>query len=110
METINIEKDISSHDALTKVMSRNSYDNTIKEFNKRIHEEPLTVNFAICECDLNNLKIINDTFGHDSGDTYIINCCKTICDILTDEYGLNGSNIYITFHPVDLWGWNGSMF
>ena len=38
------------------------------------------------------------------------NASKTICDILTDEYGLNGSNIYITFHSVDLWGWNGSMF
>ena len=35
---------------------------------------------------------------------------KEICDILTNEYGLNGSSIYITYHPVDLWGWNGSMF
>lgn len=35
---------------------------------------------------------------------------KEICDTLTSDYGLNGSNIYITYHPVDLWGWNGSMF
>ena len=35
---------------------------------------------------------------------------KEICDILTSKYGLNGSNIYITYHPVDFWGWNGSMF
>ena len=35
---------------------------------------------------------------------------KNICDILTNDYGLNGSNIYITYHPTDLWGWNGSMF
>lgn len=35
---------------------------------------------------------------------------KTICDMLTNDYGLNGSQIYITYHPVDLWGWNGSMF
>ncbi len=81
METINIEKDISSHDALTKVLSRISYNNKVKEFDKKIHEDASTVKFAICECDLNNLKIINDTFGHDSGDTYIINCCKTICDL-----------------------------
>lgn len=35
---------------------------------------------------------------------------KEICDILTADYGLDGSNIYITFHPVEFWGWNGSMF
>ena len=81
METINIEKDISSHDALTKVLSRISYDSKVKEFDKKINEDPQTVQFAICECDLNNLKLINDTFGHESGDKYIINCCKVICDI-----------------------------
>ena len=35
---------------------------------------------------------------------------KQICDMLTSDYDLNGSNIYITYHPADLWGWNGSMF
>jgi len=35
---------------------------------------------------------------------------KEICDTLINNYGLNGSNIYISYHPVDLWGWNGSMF
>ena len=35
---------------------------------------------------------------------------KEICNMLTSDFGLNGSNIYITYHPVDLWGWNGSMF
>ena len=81
METINIEKDISNHDALTKVMSRICYDSRIKEFNKKIREDASTIQFAVCECDLNSLKIINDTFGHESGDKYIINCCKKICDI-----------------------------
>ena len=81
METINIEKDISNHDALTKVLSRISYDNKIKDLDRKIREDPVSVRFAICECDLNNLKIVNDTFGHDKGDQYIINCCKAICDL-----------------------------
>ncbi len=39
--------------------------------------------------------------------------CQTltgnICSILS-EYGIDGSSVYVTYHPVDLWGWNGSMF
>ena len=35
---------------------------------------------------------------------------KDICDILSNDFGINGSSIYVTYHPVDLWGWNGSMF
>ena len=34
---------------------------------------------------------------------------KNICDILS-AYGIDGSEVYVTYHPVDLWGWNGSMF
>ena len=37
------------------------------------------------------------------------NLTKSICDILSD-YNISGSNVYVTYHPVDLWGWNGSMF
>ena len=81
IETINIEKDISNHDALTKVMSRVSYNNKIKEFDNLIKEQKENTKFAVCECDLNNLKIINDNFGHDHGDKYIIGCCKIICNV-----------------------------
>lgn len=37
------------------------------------------------------------------------NLTKNICDILT-AYGVEASNVYVTYHPVDLWGWNGMMF
>lgn len=37
------------------------------------------------------------------------NFTRNICDILS-SYGIDSSNIYVTYHPVDLWGWNGSMF
>ena len=35
---------------------------------------------------------------------------QQICSILQNDYGISGANVYITYHPVDLWGWNGSMF
>lgn len=85
IETINMEKNISNHDALTKVMSRISYDNKIKELNLIIKENPESLAFAVCECDLNNLKQVNDSFGHDKGDVYIINCCRAICHIFKNS-------------------------
>ena len=35
---------------------------------------------------------------------------QNVCDLLETEYGIDGSKIYVSFHPVDFWGWNGSMF
>ena len=33
-----------------------------------------------------------------------------ICRILQSDYGIDGANVYVTYHPTDLWGWNGGMF
>jgi hypothetical protein len=35
---------------------------------------------------------------------------KEICAVLKKHFGTDGENVYITYHPVDLWGWNDSMF
>ena len=35
---------------------------------------------------------------------------KNICNVLSTDYDIDGENVYITYHPEDLWGWNGSMF
>ena len=42
--------------------------------------------------------------------TACIGLTGDICDILQNDYGIDGSKVYVTYHPVDLWGWNGSMF
>jgi len=38
------------------------------------------------------------------------NLTKEICAILQKDYAIPPSSVYVTYHPVDLWGWNGSMF
>ena len=35
---------------------------------------------------------------------------REICDILSADFGMDTSKVYITYHPVDLWGYDGSMF
>ena len=33
-----------------------------------------------------------------------------ICGLLSDKLGIPGSAVYVTYHPVSDWGWNGSNF
>ncbi len=33
-----------------------------------------------------------------------------ICQLLGDKLGIPGSAVYVTYHPVNDWGWNGSNF
>lgn len=33
-----------------------------------------------------------------------------ICEIYETELGIPGNAVYVTYHPVSDWGWNGSNF
>ena len=33
-----------------------------------------------------------------------------ICNLLSEKLGIPGSAVYVTYHPVADWGWNGSNF
>lgn len=81
IKRIDAEQEKSTHDALTGVANRELYERKSGIINENIKAAPQSLRFAICECDLNNLKVINDTYGHESGDFYIKTCCKTICNI-----------------------------
>lgn len=48
-------------------------------------------------------------FGHASSDDYDKMTAK-ICGIYEKELGIPGNSIYVTYHPVEDWGWNGGNF
>ena len=33
-----------------------------------------------------------------------------ICDLLRAKQGIPGNAVYVTYHPVSDWGWNGKNF
>ncbi|MCR5260712.1 MAG: hypothetical protein K6C94_02620 [Candidatus Gastranaerophilales bacterium] len=35
---------------------------------------------------------------------------KEICDLLKKNFDIDGRFVYVSYHPVELWGWNGQMF
>lgn len=55
-------------DGLTGVGNRMAFRKAMEEKNKTLPEEGT---IGIVMCDLNNLKMVNDVFGHRSGDEYI---------------------------------------
>ncbi|WP_458862106.1 GGDEF domain-containing protein [Acidaminobacterium chupaoyuni] len=65
-------------DALTHCLNRRAYHETLEELK--------TCGFFILAIDVNDLKKINDAYGHDKGDEAIIHCARLI-DQVFGEYG-----------------------
>lgn len=67
-------------DSMTGVKNKRAYAQAEKKMNESIRAG-LTEPFAIAVCDINSLKMINDTMGHKAGDEYIKEACTEICNI-----------------------------
>ena len=67
-------------DALTGVKNKHAYIDIEEQLNHQI-EERRHVEFAIVVFDVNNLKEVNDTQGHQAGDRYIRQASDYVCSI-----------------------------
>lgn len=72
-ETINEQQVKISIDPLTGVYSRFAYIDAINEYSKQIPE-----NFVVFLVDINGLKRINDTIGHEAGDELICGAARCV--------------------------------
>ena len=67
-------------DSLTGVKTKFAYAETEAEYNRRI-EAGEADPFAVAFCDLNGLKSVNDTRGHQAGDRFIQDASRIICTV-----------------------------
>ena len=74
---LNETKIIAYSDPLTGVKNKHAYVEKEEEIDKLIAQNQMG-DFAVAVFDLNGLKYINDTKGHEAGDLYIIEACRTI--------------------------------
>ena len=65
-------------DALTSVKNKGAYANYIQQLQDRLDKEE-QFDFAIGVFDCDDLKQINDRFGHDKGDEYLKAASRLIC-------------------------------
>ena len=71
------------HDELTGLMNRRyMFEWLRKEANARKTHSPYVYeNMVVCMCDIDNFKMLNDTYGHDRGDIIL----KGFADIMMDK-------------------------
>ena len=67
-------------DALTSVRNKGAFEEYIKDIQDRMDGGEQT-EFAICIFDCDNLKDINDQYGHEKGDIYLQTASQHICRI-----------------------------
>ncbi len=68
-------------DALTSVRNKGAFSAYIEELQKRIDDPDDKPDFAVCVFDCDDLKTINDRFGHDKGDIYLKTASRLICRV-----------------------------
>ena len=67
-------------DALTSVRNKGAFTDYLDKLQERIDNgEQMELAIGIFDC--NNLKTINDQYGHDKGDIYLKTACQLICKI-----------------------------
>lgn len=85
-------------DSLTNALNRAAFDLRAKEISNMMASKN-DESFALIMFDLNDLKFINDNYGHNKGDEYIKNSCKFIKSIFPcDLYRIGGDefSLFIT--------------
>lgn len=83
-------------DVLTGVRNKAAFEDMAMVLLGKIdHEESPEI--AVIMADINNLKYINDKYGHKAGDEYIIGCCKVFSDLCRQShiYRIGGDEFVI---------------
>ena len=92
---------VAYQDALTHVKNKAWYDKT----KSRVDEDIINgkAKFAILMIDLNNLKKVNDTYGHEHGDQYISGSCHQICKIYSHSpvFRIGGDEFVVLLENQD---------
>lgn len=89
-------------DTLTGIGNRTAYDLRMKEYDAKL-EAVKDIEFSVVMVDLNDLKQINDTLGHEMGDQYIVTAVeqlkKTFGDVML--YRVGGDEFIAIFDHAD---------
>lgn len=92
---------LATRDSLTGIRNKTAYDSQIQLLNEEL--EGGYHDFGLVMIDLNNLKLINDNYGHDKGDIMIKKLAKIICETFINSpvFRIGGDEFVIVLKDVD---------
>jgi diguanylate cyclase (GGDEF)-like protein len=81
---ITMLKQMATFDSMTNMLNRRSG----MELLSYLFEQDVTrdISLALCFIDIDNLKVVNDEYGHQEGDFYIQMVAKAINDVMGERY------------------------
>lgn len=95
-------KYFSEYDVMTNAYNRHAGINKLNDLFRTLSKS--SCNLSVCFIDINGLKEINDTLGHEIGDELIITITKTIRTVIrTNDFliRLGGDEFLIVFQGID---------
>lgn len=74
--------ELATIDALTRIRNKTAYTQEVEKINSDLSENP-EMEFGMAMIDLNFLKYINDTYGHETGDKAIVRLSRIACEVFS---------------------------
>ena len=92
---------IANVDALTRVRNKRAYDQECARLDEGI--KCGRTKFGMAMIDLNDLKVLNDTYGHEKGDIGIKTVCSLICSIFQHSpvFRVGGDEFIVILENTD---------
>ncbi len=89
-----------THDTLTNIHNREFFEQLMEKYNNT-----LDISISIILCDLDNLKHINDTYGHKTGDQLIQETAKLLNQCIPDNTTVSriGGDEFAIIFPTANW-------
>lgn len=90
---------LSKFDSLTGAYTRKYHQALLKEIYDKAKKSKIA--FSLCALDINELKLINDEYGHETGDDYLVQFSKIVREHLKENevFSRIGGDEFILVYP-----------
>ena len=101
-ENLLIAENKASRDELTGVKNKHAYVDCERNINELLKKYPES-KIAVAVCDINGLKEVNDTMGHQAGDEFIKSGCEIVCKTFSHSpvYRIGGDEFAVVIQGED---------